>query len=145
MTDRGGNGFTLFEAVVSMALIAMLVYIGSTSFLKMAPRFELEKAVWSVRSTLNAVRYRALYEGSTFRVRFEGPAYCIERYDDDAKAWILASQTSLESVSVGSNNSPVFTPEGTVTGLATITISNSWGSYKLTLAITGRIKTTRIE
>ena len=29
-------------------------------------------------------------------------------------------------------------------GLATITVGNGWGSYRLTLAITGRIKTARI-
>lgn len=144
MPRPSSKGFTLFEAVVSIALLAALVYMGSTSFLKMAPRYSLEKAVWEVRSALNAVRYRALFEGVSCRVRFAGPAYSIEKYDESAKEWVLASRTSLENVAIESNNTPVFTPEGTVTGLATIVVSNSWGSYKLTLAITGRIKSTRI-
>jgi len=145
MPGRRGKGFTLFEAVISVALLAALVYLGSTSFLKMAPRYSLEKAVWEVRSALNAVRYRALFEGASYRVRFAGPAYSIERYDESAKEWVLAARTSLENVAIESNNTPVFTPEGTVTGLATIIVSNSWGSYKITLAITGRIKTARIR
>jgi len=144
MRLRTRLGFTLFEAVVSIALLSALVYLGSVSFLKMAPRFSLEKAVWEVRSALNSVRYRALYEGVSYRVRFSGSSYSIERYDESAKAWALASRTVLENVSIAANNAPVFTAEGTVTGLATITISNSWGEYRLTLAITGRIKTARI-
>lgn len=145
MGARSENGFTLFEAVVAVALLASLVYMGSSSFLKMAPRYSLEKAVWEIRSALNAVRYRALFEGAAYRVRFSGSAYAIERYEEPEKAWVFAGRTPLEKVAIESNNIPVFTPEGTVTGLATIRISNAWGEYKLTLAITGRIKTTRVR
>jgi Tfp pilus assembly protein FimT len=145
MGGRAGKGFTLFEAVVSVALLASLVYLGSTGFLKMAPRYSLDKAVWEIRSALNAVRYRALFEGASYRVRFSGSAYAIERYEESAKAWVFAGRTPLEKVVIGSNNAPVFTPEGTVTGLATIAVSNEWGEYKLTLAITGRIKTARVR
>ena len=126
MRPRTRRGFTLFEAVVSIALLSTLVYLGSVSFLKMAPRYGLEKAVWEVRSALNSVRYRALFEGASYRVRFSGSTYSTERYDEAAKTWALASRTLLESVSIAANNAPVFTAEGTVTGLATITIANDW-------------------
>ena len=141
---HAGRGFTLIEAVIAVALLASLVYAGSTAFLKTAPRFNLEKAVWEIRSAMNAVRYRALFEGAAYRVRFSGSAYAVDRYEESSEAWVPAGRTSLEKVSIMSNNAPVFTPEGTVTGLATITVSNAWGGYRLTLAITGRIKTTRI-
>jgi Tfp pilus assembly protein FimT len=145
MRARAGRGFTLFEAVVSIALLASIVYMGSTAILKMAPRYSLEKAVWEIRSVLNAARYRALFEGASYRVRFSKSAYSIERYDESKKAWTLAGRSPLEKVAIESNNAPVFTPEGTVSGLATIIVANAWGSYKITLAITGRIKSARIS
>jgi Tfp pilus assembly protein FimT len=145
MREKRRRGFTLFEAVVSLAVLSMLVYICSTSLLKMAPKYALERAAWEVRSAMNAARYRALFEGETYRVRFTESAYETERYDESQKKWALAGRASLEKVRVQANNAPVFTPDGTVTGLATISISNAWGEYHLTLAITGRIKTTRIR
>lgn len=50
----------------------------------------------------------------------------------------------LEGVNVEANNSPLFHPEGTVSNLASIYVFNSWGKYRITIAITGRIKTTPI-
>jgi Tfp pilus assembly protein FimT len=145
MSARNRKGFTLFEAVVAVALLGSLIFMGSSAFREMAPRYCLEKAVWEVRSALNSARYRALFEGVSYRLRFSGRAYTIERYDIPSKEWLLAGRTTLEKVAIGSNNVPVFTPEGTVTGLATIAISNDWGEYRLTLAITGRIKTARVR
>jgi prepilin-type N-terminal cleavage/methylation domain-containing protein len=142
---RTGKGFTLFEALISMAILSVFVFIGSTSLSNLAPKYSLERAVWEVRSTLNALRFRALYEGRSYRVRLASAACSVEAYDETEKRWVLSARTIFDRVRIESNNIPVFTPQGTVTGLATITISNEWGGYKLTLAITGRIKTARIR
>jgi prepilin-type N-terminal cleavage/methylation domain-containing protein len=143
MRAQRRSGFTLIEALVAVSLLGSLVYLGSEAFRQMAPRYCLEKAVWDVRSALNSARFRALTEGASFRFRFAGQAYTLERYDAETKTWLLAGKTTLEKVSVAANNTPVFTSDGTVTGLATIAIANDWGEYRLTLAITGRIKTAR--
>jgi hypothetical protein len=135
----------MIEAVVAVSLLGSLVYLGSEAFRQMAPRYCLEKAVWDVRSALNSARFRALTEGASYRFRFDGGAYTLERYDAVSKTWILAGKTTLDKVSVAANNIPVFTPDGTVTGLATIAVANDWGEYRLTLAITGRVKTTRLK
>ena len=140
----GRKAFTLIEAAASMALLGMLAFMGATSLLKLAPKYDLERAVWEVRSLLNVVRYRALFEGESYRVRFSSAACPVEKADESGTTWTFAGRTVFEKVALESNNSPIFTPEGTVSGLATITISNAWGGVKLTLAITGRIKTARI-
>ena len=140
------NRYPLWKyIVIAVALLASLVYMGSAGLSKIAPRFSLEHAVWEIRSTLNAVRYRALFEGISYRVRFSKSSYAVEKYDAEEKAWVLAGRTTIEKVAIEANNIPVFTPEGTVTGLVTITVSNERGEYRLTLAITGRIKTARIR
>ncbi|MDP2915979.1 MAG: prepilin-type N-terminal cleavage/methylation domain-containing protein [Candidatus Aminicenantes bacterium] len=138
------KGFTLVELALSLSILAMLIFLASTTFLNLAPKYELEKAVWEVRSALNAARYKALFEGTSFRFRLYPSAYSLEKYEDGSKGWTLVEKHLLEDVSIESNNVPVFTPEGTVTGLATIYIANAWGRYKITLAITGRIKAVRI-
>jgi Tfp pilus assembly protein FimT len=138
------SGFTLIEAVFVIALLGALVYAGAGSFMSLAPKYRLESAVWQIRSALNAARYKAMFEGNSVRVRFSPAGVDTEKYDPDKKAWLLVGRNSPEGVRVEANNSPVFTGQGTVTGLGTITVANEWGSYKLTLAITGRVKTTRV-
>jgi Tfp pilus assembly protein FimT len=138
------KGFTLFEAALAVALLAVLVYLGSVSFLPLIPKYRLEKAVWDIRSALNSARYKALFEGTSRRVRFSAVSYAVDKFDEGKNAWALAERHYCEGVTLESNNSPVFTPEGSVTGLATIYIKNAWGIYKITLAITGRIKSARV-
>ena len=138
------KGFTLVEIALSLSILAMLIVLASTTFLNLAPKYELEKAVWEVRSALNAARYKALFEGTSFRFRLYPNSYSLEKYEAGLKGWMLVEKHLLEDVSIEANNAPVFTPEGTVTGLATIYIANTWGRYKITLAITGRIKSTRL-
>ena len=132
------------EVAVSLSILAMLIYLASASFLNLVPKYELEKAVWEVRSALNAARYRALFEGTSFRFKLQPSSYSLEKYEDAAKAWTLVEKHVLEDVSIEANNSPIFTAEGTATGLATIYVGNEWGRYKITLAITGRIKAVRV-
>jgi prepilin-type N-terminal cleavage/methylation domain-containing protein len=139
------KGFTLLEAALAMAILSMIVYLASTSFLSLIPKYQLEKSVWEIRSALNAARYKSLFEGVSYRVRFSDNGYTVEKYDDTAKKWNVAGRRTLEGATVEANNAPLFTPEGTVSGLATITVSNVRGKYKITLAITGRIKSTRIS
>jgi hypothetical protein len=138
------KGFTLFEAAVSVAILASLVYLGSTTFLNLAPKYRLEKAVWEIRSALNTVRYKALFEGVPCRVRFTASSYAVDKFDESQKAWRFVELYVVEGVKIEANNAPVFTPDGTVTGLATIYVFNDWGRYKVTLAITGRIKSVRV-
>jgi len=138
------KGFTLLEMVIAISILAGLVYIAGTSFLSLAPKYRLEKAVWELGSALQSAKYRAIFEGSSIRIKFYTASYAVEKYSEDLKEWILCGKHSLEGVKVTANNSPLFTPDGMTSGLATITIRNSWGSYQMTVAITGRIKTARI-
>lgn len=138
------KGFTLFEAAISLTILSAIIYLASTSFLNLVPKYRLEKAVWEIRSALNSVRYKALVEGTSFRVKLCSDSYSVEKYEESTKIWVLAEKHILEGVAVETNNAPIFTAEGTVSGLATIYVSNAWGTYKITLAITGRIKAVKI-
>lgn len=142
MSRRGG--FTLIETVISLSILATVIYLASTSFLNLAPKYKLERAAWEVAAALSAAKMRAVYEEADFRFTAERTGYRLEKRENPSKPWAVETKRTIEGVSISATNSPVFTPEGGVAGLATVTVSSAWGAYKVTVAITGRIKTTRL-
>jgi type IV fimbrial biogenesis protein FimT len=138
------KGFTILEMVVTLAVLAMLIYLAATSFLNLAPKYRLEKAVWELGSALQSAKFKSIFEGVSIRVKLYSGSYALEKYDEGLGIWMPKEKHFLEGVKVEANNAPLFTPDGMTSGLATITVGNSWGKYKITVAITGRIKTTRV-
>jgi len=138
------KGFSLIEVVVFLAVLATLVYVASSSFLTLAPKYQLQKAVWEINSRLNFARYKAIFEGVKVRIKFNSSGYGVEIYDKDEDSWRREEKHYLKGVNIEANNRPTFHPQGTVSNLASIYISNSWGRYKITIAISGRIKITRL-
>ena len=138
------KGFTLVEAVIVLALVSLLILAGSGSISGLAPRYQLQRAVWEVRSRLNQARIRSVWEGVSVRVRLNSGAIALEQYDEKGKTWKTLQTEFLEGVRIEANNRPIFHPTGTVTGLATILVSNSRGAYRITLAISGRVKVVKI-
>jgi len=138
------RGFTLVESLMVLFLTALLTYGGVTSLTRLAPRFHLRSGVWRVTSGLNQARSQAVWSGGPVRVRFGPPGFVLERRDPATGAWRTARAAVLEGVTVRANNSPVFHPQGTVSSLATITVANAIGAYRITIAITGRIRTTKV-
>jgi Tfp pilus assembly protein FimT len=137
----GGRGFTLVETTLAMALAAFFAYAGAISFSRFVPKLRLQTAVWEVESALNQARFKAAWRGTPVRVRFGESSRCaLEVYDGEADVWRLERTAVLEGVRVDANNDPLFHPQGTVSNLASIAVSNSSGSYKITVAISGRIK-----
>jgi prepilin-type N-terminal cleavage/methylation domain-containing protein len=138
------EGFTLVEIVLALALAGFFVYGAAYSFQRLVPKFQLQSGIWEVTSGLNQARFRAIMSGAPVRVRFGPSGFVFERYDEQARIWRTARTASLPGVVVRANNSPVFHPQGTVSDLATITVSNARGAYRITIAISGRVKATRV-
>ncbi len=137
------RGFTLVEAVITLALAGVLALGGAYAVGRLVPKLDLQAGIWAVTSGLNQARFRAILSGDSVRVRFARPGFTLESYDETAGAWRPGRTVPLAGVLVRANNAPVFHPQGTVSDLATITVSNERGSYRITVAITGRIRTVR--
>ena len=137
------SGFTLVETVLALAVAGCLALGASYAIGRVGPRLDLRAGAWQVTAGLNQARFRAILSGEPVRVRFAAPGFFLERFDGDAGAWRPARCVPLPGVAVRANNAPVFHPQGTVAGLATVTVSNAQGSYRITIAITGRIRTVR--
>ncbi len=138
------RGFSLLDALISLFLLGILIGLLSHSFLNLSHKYKLRKAVWEIHSSLNYARYKALFEGVKVRIKFDTENYTIEKYSEPEEKWIIDRSCLLDGVTLQANNSPIFHPRGTVSNLASIYISNSWGKHKITLAISGRIKVTEV-
>ncbi len=138
------RGHTLIETLMVLSLLGLLAYGGGYSLARLVPRVHLRSGIWSVTSGLNQARFRAVYSGTPVRVRFLPPGFVLERQDPVAGTWRTARAVALPGVRVQANNSPIFHPQGTVSNLATVTVSNAQGTYRVTVAITGRIRTVRV-
>jgi len=134
------RGYSLLETVIVLALVSMVIYGASSTFLGSAPKHRLNKAAWEVQTRLNYARHKAIFEGRPFRVMFSPTGYVVEEYDAVINNWRPEASGSCEGVTIEANNSPTFHPAGTVSNLATITISNTAGTCRITLAISGRIR-----
>ena len=138
------KGTSLIETVVIIFILAVLLQVGAVSFHRMEPRYRLQAAVWEILSQLNHARFQAILDGTPVRIRFSPGYYALEEWDQEQNTWGRAAVSIVQGIMLSANNAPVFHPEGTVSNLATITVSNAQGVFKITLAITGRAKATRL-
>ncbi len=137
-------GFSLVETLIACSLLASVVCLAAVSFQRLVPKYRLKNAAWEVQSRLAYARTRSAFDGTPIRLRFEAESYSIERYDGGANAWKALRTSRLEGVTVRANNTPTFYPQGTVSDLATILVSNSDGAYRITLAISGKVTVRRL-
>jgi Tfp pilus assembly protein FimT len=134
------KGYSLIELMVFLSILVVLIGIVSISIFHSSRRHKLQRAIWEVHTQMNYARYKAVLGRTKFRISFGTNRYAIERYDDEARAWKNERGNILDGVYIQANNSPIFHPQGTVSNLASILVSNAAGRYKITLAISGRIK-----
>ena len=135
----------LVEEATRKSQLAAPLPKSRSSYLHQSPKYRLKKVVWEIHSRLNYARYKSIYKGEKYKVSFETNAYTVEKFNESQGQWKQDLWNLCEGVVIESTNSPIFHPRGTVSNLASITISNSWGKYKISIAISGRIKTTQLD
>ena len=138
------KGVSLLEAVVVLVIAWVLLTGLSLSLHGFSPKYKLLSAVWEVQSGLNMARFKAIFKGMNIRMSFKGSGYLMETYDAAAKTWRRDTERFLGGVDVDANNAPTFHGSGAVSNFASIYISNSWGKFKITVAISGRVKTIKL-
>lgn len=142
--NKHTSGFSLIEVVLAVTILGLIVALLSHSITHQAPQYQLKRATWDIYSRLNYARYKAIYRGMKYKVSFDSNCCVIEKFDDKKSEWKTEQQSFLDGVTITANNSPIFHPRGTVSNLASITVQNSRGQYKISIAISGRIKVTEM-
>jgi Tfp pilus assembly protein FimT len=144
MALRQKNGFCLVEFLIVLFLLGMLLIAWATSYPTHSPATLLENGAREIQARLHNARYRAVFEGRKVRVSFDGGSCALDLYSPAQGEWERKMTSFIDGVEIEANNRPIFHPAGTVSNLATIQISNSAGLYTITIAISGRIKLTKI-
>jgi len=143
------TGFTLFELITLMAIIAVLTSVAVPVYLTYIPRIRLNGAVRMVMVDLMSARMKAIKLNTRTQVFFiNGHQYliCDDANHDktvengEGAALMRDIQNEFSDVTMSANNQPKFLPRGSATNMATITLSNPGGEKLVTVAITGRIK-----
>lgn len=139
------EGYTLIETMLIIFIIATLLILCWPILGRLRSHYELETAVWEIHSKMNYLKYLALKDSQPYRLKIISPAYLVEKFDSLSSEWKLIEKKIFNHVYLEANNSPTFYPEGTVSNLTSITIANTSGKYRITLAISGRIKVIRLS
>jgi len=139
------KGFTLIENLVMVSVLGFLLILAIPFQARVRSRYNLEMAVWQIHSEINHLKYKAVKDLVPYRFCIFSRGYVIEKYNNASSEWKKVDQKILSGIWLEANNSPVFYPEGTVSHLASITMANSAGKYRLTVAISGRIKIIRLD
>ncbi len=138
------KGMSLIEALVLVLILAVILQVGAVSFQRMEPGYRLQAGVWEVLAKMNQARFKAMLDGVPVRVRFSPGACALDEWDETREEWRPGEASLVPGIVLGANGAPIFQPEGTISPLASITVANTRGAYKITLAITGRTKVTRL-
>jgi Tfp pilus assembly protein FimT len=136
---------TLLETLAGLVILGILIGLASLGLTDRSPKYRLLRTVREIHSRMNHARYKAIYAGTKVRLRLDSASYHIETWSQEHGEWVSGPERFVEGVRIEANNTPTFHPIGTVSNLCSIHVSNSWGHFKLSLAITGRIKIVQVE
>jgi type IV fimbrial biogenesis protein FimT len=142
-------GFTLTELLIAVSIIGVLAAIAVPNVLGEMPKFRLNGAANQIVGDLMAARMKAVSRSRNVKIFFpSGDQYKIcddadnnGTVDDcEGDSRIIDIQSNYKGITLSSTNNPIFSPRGTASNLATISVTNSAGTKNITIAITGRIQ-----
>jgi len=142
------SGLTLIELLASVVIFGVLVGIIMTSFSALMPQYRLHGAARQLLGDLLTARMKAISQNRRVQVFFlNNHQYniCDDANNDgtvdncEGQARMQDVRADYPDVSLVSNNSPIFFPEGMASNLATITLTNTTGSKSITISPTGRV------
>jgi len=145
MRVRGQAGFTLVEAMVVVAIVAIMAAVGMPNFIRYVDNNRLRAAGRDVSSDISDTKSRAVAQNAAYRITFNvsGNSYTIESPADTVvQTKSLAGYGSgvrLQSANFGGAAFINFQTRGT-TDLGTVVLRNNRTSSTVTITsnITGK-------
>ncbi len=142
------KGFTLIEIMMVLGIMSITLMLGNMWLSTQLPHWRLNGAVRQVMSDLVAAKMSAVVERNRQRIFFQDNRHYLILDDKNNNGKIDVGepqesrdiQTNYQDVTLTASNNPSFLPRGTASNLASITLTNSVGSKKITISITGRVK-----
>lgn len=145
---RTQPGFTIVELMIVLAIGTVGIMLTQTWLTTQLPKWRLNGAVRQLVSDLQAAKMKAVVERNRQRIIFlDTHRYMV--VDDDNNNGMLDPGEKVEDrdiqrdyrdVTLAATNNPSFLPRGTASNLASISVTNTWGTRIITVSITGRVK-----
>ncbi len=141
-------GFSLLGQLITLTLAGIMLSIAVPGYLKVMPRHRLNGAVRQLTGDLMWARMKAIQRNNRYRIFFlnDHEYRILDDADNDGAVdpgeWTLTRdlRTDYRDVAMSSTNNPVFSPRGTASYLATITLANDAGSKRISISIAGRVR-----
>ena len=147
-SQLGPYGFTLMELMIVLGIMSIVLMLTNMWLSTQLPHWRLNGAVRQVMSDLVAAKMNAVVERNRQRIFFQDNRHYVilddknnnGRIDSGEHQEVRDIQADYQDVTMTASNNPSFLPRGTASNLASITLTNSAGSRKITVSITGRVK-----
>ncbi len=147
-SQAASKGFTLMELMIVLGIMSITLMLTNMWLSTQLPHWRLNGAVRQVVSDLVAAKMNAVVERNRQRIFFQDNRHYVILDDKNNNGKIDSGehleardiQADYQDVIMTASNNPSFLPRGTASNLASITLTNSAGSRKITVSITGRVK-----
>ena len=147
-SQLGPYGFTLMELMIVLGIMSIVLMLTNMWLSTQLPHWRLNGAVRQVMSDLVAAKMNAVVERNRQRIFFQDNRHYVilddknnnGKIDSGEHQEVRDMQADYQDVTMTASNNPSFLPRGTASNLASITLTNSAGSRKITVSITGRVK-----
>lgn len=141
-------GFSLLGQLITLTLAGIMLAIAVPGYLKVMPRHRLNGAVRQLTGDLMWARMKAIQRNNRYRVFFvnDHEYRILDDADNDGAVdpaeWTVTRdlRADYRDVAMRSTNNPIFSPRGTASSLATITLANDAGSKRVSISIAGRVR-----
>jgi len=146
--QTASQGFTLMELMILLGIMSITLMLTNMWLSTQLPHWRLNGAVRQVVSDLVAAKMNAVVERNRQRIFFQDNRHYVilddknnnGKIDSGEHQVVRDIQADYQDVIMTASNNPSFLPRGTASNLASITLTNSAGSRKITVSITGRVK-----
>lgn len=136
--SQNSHGFSLFELVITIAIMGILMAIAMPNWTRLVPDYELNNSMRQIQSELHSIKMRAAAENISFQLVYlqDATAYMIQRDSQPVQSKPLAPGTAITKA-----GTIAFSPRGTASGNR-VRLQNGQGSCRqVVVSATGRVRT----
>jgi Tfp pilus assembly protein FimT len=130
------RGFSIIEIVWVLGLAMILMALAIPNFLSLLPSLRLSSAARQVAQDLQVARMKAISQNQSYTVDFDPPNGTYTYGSDSRNIKTEYPGITIQSVSP---QDPQFSPRGTATATATITLSNGAAQKWICVKTVGRV------